>query len=644
MAWVAVHHLGDQAPDAAVSQAVYALAHDVEFLSAWSVIEELLDLEKASLSDMHEKLRHEVNIGSRVSLETATVPWPSLKSFDEFFIGPLIKLKSGRAKQLLVACLLDQLGLSSSDRAIQRLVSCLMAVTLPSAFAEGTVRQEVERDNPDALGVLRRLADEPQFDHLWHWIGRQEDTEEQRQQKRLKPFQLGRGQSSDFEWDSKGLPLTTRADLQRFFDAPLPAHWSTGKWMPDLTGLDDEDWIGQQVNEDTCAPVIRDLASRCEDVQRMATMRLVLQWQAKLAIKWGAKLIGYQRVINKALLIERLLIACAVASHTPTTFRVAGFDSKCLPPTGSLHDEVGQYMRDYLELLRDVDEPESVRTPILNLIAMFPEHWSVTLPHVAAVFHSAAESLSLRATALSTFSFIACSHEEREQVRQAIAELSSFLPPLHGVVSLRDVAASALASSQVGKHNGYDWEGLPEELRGLMERKAWACAENNEPYRHLQMSAALGMCRLLLRAHGVVGSDTAVSGKQAAPIEWSVVMSELELELSAWLPSIKSVLHAGLAEGCSGADLGRTYLRLLFGRDALDELVALLLVALREGGEDLTPVRAMEMAREIVEQCFMDHTPAPPTPIGVVHGVRPVPLTEERAEILRIFVRMMAQR
>jgi hypothetical protein len=66
--------------------------------------------------------------------------------------------------------------------------------------------------------------------------------------------------------------------------------------------------------------------------------------------------------------------------------------------------------------------------------------------------------------------------------------------------------------------------------------------------------------------------------KQAAPIEWSVVMSELELELSAWLPSIKSVLHAGLAEGRSGADLGRTYLRLLFGSDTSDELVALLLV------------------------------------------------------------------
>jgi hypothetical protein len=76
---------------------------------------------------------------------------------------------------------------------------------------------------------------------------------------------------------------------------------------------------------------------------------------------------------------------------------------------------------------------------------MFPEHWSVTLPHVAAVFHSAAESIFLRATALSTFSFIvpvtpdswqACSHEERAQVRQAIAELSSFLPPLHGTPNL----------------------------------------------------------------------------------------------------------------------------------------------------------------------------------------------------------------
>jgi hypothetical protein len=49
-----------------------------------------LDLDKASLSDMHEKLRHEVNIGSRVSLETATVPWPSLKSFDEVCTMPLI--------------------------------------------------------------------------------------------------------------------------------------------------------------------------------------------------------------------------------------------------------------------------------------------------------------------------------------------------------------------------------------------------------------------------------------------------------------------------------------------------------------------------------------------------------------------------
>jgi hypothetical protein len=54
------------------------------------------------------------------------------------------------------------------------------------------------------------------------------------------------------------------------------------------------------------------------------------------------------------------------------------------------------------------------------------------------------------------------------------------------VVSLRDVAASALASSRVGKHNVNDWEGLPEELRGLMERKAWACTKNNNFYCNLQ--------------------------------------------------------------------------------------------------------------------------------------------------------------
>jgi hypothetical protein len=42
-----------------------------------------LDLDKASLSDLNEKLRRGISISSRASLETASVMWPGLESFDE---------------------------------------------------------------------------------------------------------------------------------------------------------------------------------------------------------------------------------------------------------------------------------------------------------------------------------------------------------------------------------------------------------------------------------------------------------------------------------------------------------------------------------------------------------------------------------
>jgi hypothetical protein len=58
------------------------------------------------------------------------------------------------------------------------------------------------------------------------------------------------------------------------------------------------------------------------------------------------------------------------------------------------------------------------------------------------------------------------------------------------------------------------------------------------------------------------------AGKQATPIEWSGKVSELELELTAWLPSIKSVLCTG--EGHARANLGHTYLHLLFGSNTSD--------------------------------------------------------------------------
>jgi hypothetical protein len=63
-------------------------------------------------------------------------------------------------------------------------------------------------------------------------------------------------------------------------------------------------------------------------------------------------------------------------------------------------------------------------------------------------------------------------------------------------------------------------------------------------------------------------------------------MSELEQELSAWQLSIQSVLQAGIAEGCSGADLGHYDLP-LFERFTQDKLVVLLLKSLQEGSNDL---------------------------------------------------------
>ncbi len=74
----------------------------------------------------------------------------------------------------------------------------------------------------------------------------------------------------------------------------------------------------------------------------------------------------------------------------------------------------------------------------------FPEQWSVTLPYVVGMSLRAADSISLRATALSTISLLcavaldswqACSDKERALVRRAITELSLFLPPLPGTAS-----------------------------------------------------------------------------------------------------------------------------------------------------------------------------------------------------------------
>ncbi|ELR11234.1 uncharacterized protein ACA1_389550 [Acanthamoeba castellanii str. Neff] len=418
------------------------------------------------------------------------------------------QLTSTKLKQHLVALLMDHLGQVTTDHQAM----CLLDTIVPGSFAEGTVRQEVERDCPDALGVLRRLADEPQFDHLWRWL-EQQDSE---------------------SWDTKGLPLTARADLQRFLDAPLPAHWFAGKWMPDLAGLDDEDWRITVPCGFVWPQVIRNLASRVGSVQEEATGQLALvaelgQPARRLAIKWVAtRLLPFKRVINKASILEHFLIT-AVSSLTAYEYQVAGFHRKFACDG---YGDVAMHIDEYLGLVRDDDEDESARIMALHLIAMYPDLWRVTMPHVEAVFHNSARercNIALCTTALSTLSFIApvpldswpaasIQEEEREHVWRH-------------VMPLRDMAATALAEHQTNGAVDHSGDDLPEELRSLVARKADKAA-----YSHLQVSAirlALPFC-LCLTHLGSFSVRVALQATTLTPAVHPLTFTHLQAQKLSW--------------------------------------------------------------------------------------------------------------
>jgi hypothetical protein len=103
--------------------------------------------------------------------------------------------------------------------------------------------------------------------------------------------------------------------------------------MPDLAGLDDEDWRITVPCGFVWPQVIRNLASRVGSVQEEATGQLALvaelgQPARRLAIKWVAtRLLPFKRVINKASILEHFLIT-AVSSLTAYEYQVAGFHRK----------------------------------------------------------------------------------------------------------------------------------------------------------------------------------------------------------------------------------------------------------------------------------------------------------------------------
>lgn len=157
---------------------------------------------------------------------------------------------------------------------------------------------------------------------------------------------------------------------------------------------------------------------------------------------------------------------------------------------------------------------------------------------------------------------------------------------------LRDMAATALAEHQTNGAVDHSGDDLPEELRSLVARKADKAA-----YSHLQVSAirlalpfclclthlgvqwcaALGTCRLLLRARGLAGHD--FDARCASPDIHTLASTEIELGLGEWLPRrIKPVLLARAlrpptllpaprGHPFGARDMTRAYLHIFFDLD-----------------------------------------------------------------------------
>lgn len=328
---------------------------------------------------------------------------------------------------------------------------------------------------------------------------------------------------------------------------------------------------GHSLETSFVPPLIRGLGSRFPKVHKdcflllhdMAILQGTRYSATPVAAKWVAALLDYPWVTNTSDILRFLTVA---GLCTPEIYLLAGcggrFDQ---PQEQAAYDEMSKHTVKYIRLAHEGDE--ETRLAAIFLLAMLPGQWRSTLSLLADIACDIAQPLAVRASALSALSFVAPVHdsssvdptsavgsdndtagdskqERLAQTRRAIAVLSSFLPPLSGeVVALRDAAAACVArvaeATRSGAAGGLSI--LPEELQRLVAHHS--LANNPATRRYFQRHAALGMCRLALRARRVSGREQHLLLQSFRPPESSTELElELQLELQRWLPAVKQVL------------------------------------------------------------------------------------------------------
>lgn len=637
-----------------------------------------LPLVQKQLDDYRVKIEEYNESKMRFMPARSTVPtlslyglWPA--SFAELLYRAITRLESKFAKQDVLPRLMDRLAQATAEPVFDRLLVVLLNLMLPDPLVEGTLAQELDKHTAT---VLRQLAFDSRFDNLWQWIHvqpcsdgrrqRQEEAEAKAQAQTDKESPEGEegkekeeegkeeeeegAKKKEKKWgfEAKGLPAT-RAALQQYVDAPIPAELVGRKWLPNFDGMDDENWaeLGHAYGSAAdLPPLIRGLASRSRKVQERCIGTLYgnaihqgTRYSATpLTAKWIAYLLEYQCVINKGALLE-YLIALMVGFRE--SYVLAGCDGHFEDSDEqATYDEVSKHLAKYISLFSTGDQ--DIRSYVIFLLAMCPSQWRLVQPLLDAIARDPTQSLCIRASALEALSFVApvrqaeaCSkgegqstHADDEAIalaKRTVDLLTSFLPPVTGVVaSLRDVAAARLTGATGGEDAGptmrppHHLEVLPAELQALVAHKALL----NDPAtrRYFQKHAAFGICRLIWRSRGISGSQYAIENATGSETEEliaareSVSRVELELELHRWLPAVKQVLVEDLVDPASytikdagtllelkGDKLAKLYLTKfkLFGTDINSELRELFLAKL---ADTQLPARvAVRVASELLE-------------------------------------------
>ncbi|ELR15675.1 uncharacterized protein ACA1_377910 [Acanthamoeba castellanii str. Neff] len=593
-----------------------------------------LPLVQKQLDDYRVKIEEYNESKMRFMPARSTVPtlslyglWPA--SFAELLYRAITRLESKFAKQDVLPRLMDRLAQATAEPVFDRLLVVLLNLMLPDPLVEGTLAQELDKHTAT---VLRQLAFDSRFDNLWQWI------QGKRKLKRRPRRRPTRNHPREKKAKKKKKKARKKKKKQ-YVDAPIPAELVGRKWLPNFDGMDDENWaeLGHAYGSAAdLPPLIRGLASRSRKVQERCIGTLYgnaihqgTRYSATpLTAKWIAYLLEYQCVINKGALLE-YLIALMVGFRE--SYVLAGCDGHFEDSDEqATYDEVSKHLAKYISLFSTGDQ--DIRSYVIFLLA----------PLLDAIARDPTQSLCIRASALEALSFVApvrqaeaCSkgdgqstHADDEAIalaKRTVDLLTSFLPPVTGVVaSLRDVAAARLTGATGGEDAGpttgppHHLEVLPAELQALVAHKALL----NDPAtrRYFQKHAAFGICRLIWRSRGISGSQYAIENATGSETEEliaareSVSRVELELELHRWLPAVKQVLVEDLVDPASytindagtllelkGDKLAKLYLTKfkLFGTDINSELRELFLAKL---ADTQLPARvAVRVASELLE-------------------------------------------